>query len=84
LVLVLGDFHIPHRALDIPASFKKLLVPGKIDRILCTGHLLYPETLAWLRSITHDVHWVKGPLDVRSSFKFSFSFTTPSLSCFKI
>ena len=39
LVLVLGDLHIPHRASSLPALFKKLLVPGRIQHILCTGNL---------------------------------------------
>lgn len=37
LVLVLGDLHIPHRSASLPAKFKKLLVPGRIQHILCTG-----------------------------------------------
>jgi hypothetical protein len=28
LVLVIGDLHIPNRAHDLPAKFKKLLVSG--------------------------------------------------------
>ena len=37
LVLVLGDLHIPHRCASLPSKFKKLLVPGRIQHILCTG-----------------------------------------------
>ena len=37
LVLVLGDLHIPHRSASLPPKFKKLLVPGRIQHILCTG-----------------------------------------------
>lgn len=39
LVLCIGDFHVPHRASDLPAKFKSLLIPGKIARILCPGNL---------------------------------------------
>ena len=39
LVLCLCDLHIPHRATDLPAKFKALLVPGKIHHILCPGNL---------------------------------------------
>jgi hypothetical protein len=39
LVLALGDLHIPHRAPDLPAKFKSMLVPGKIQHIICTGNL---------------------------------------------
>ena len=38
-MLALGDLHIPHRASDLPAKFKSMLVPGKIQHIICTGNL---------------------------------------------
>jgi len=37
LVLVLGDMHIPHRAAAIPEKFKRMLVPNKMQHVLCTG-----------------------------------------------
>ena len=45
LVLCIGDFHIPHRATDIPPKFKTLLVPGKIHHILCPGNLCTKVTI---------------------------------------
>ncbi|KAH9709441.1 vacuolar protein sorting-associated protein 29 [Citrus sinensis] len=39
LVLAIGDLHIPHRASDLPQKFKSMLVPGKIQHIICTGNL---------------------------------------------
>jgi vacuolar protein sorting-associated protein 29 len=45
LVLALGDLHIPHRAPDLPAKFKSMLVPGKIQHIICTGNLCIKVTL---------------------------------------
>lgn len=39
LVLVIGDMHIPQRAAEIPAAFRKILVPGKMTAVLCTGNL---------------------------------------------
>ncbi|KAJ1827212.1 Vacuolar protein sorting-associated protein 29, partial [Coemansia sp. RSA 2703] len=63
LILVLGDIHIPQRAADIPAKFRKLLVPGKIDRILCTGNLTDRATLDYLHSITPQVTTVRGEFD---------------------
>jgi vacuolar protein sorting-associated protein 29 len=32
LALVVGDFHIPHRAAMIPEKFQKMLVPNKMQR----------------------------------------------------
>ena len=39
LVLCIGDLHIPHRAVDLPAKFKALLQPGKVNQTLCTGNI---------------------------------------------
>ncbi|KAJ1641931.1 Vacuolar protein sorting-associated protein 29 [Coemansia asiatica] len=63
LILVLGDIHIPQRAADIPAKFRKLLVPGKIDQILCTGNLTDRATYDYLHSITPDLHISRGEFD---------------------
>ncbi|KAJ1847104.1 Vacuolar protein sorting-associated protein 29, partial [Coemansia sp. RSA 2708] len=63
LILVLGDIHIPQRAADIPAKFRKLLVPGKIDKILCTGNLTDSATLEYLRGISAELHVVRGEYD---------------------
>lgn len=63
LVLVIGDLHIPHRIHDLPAKFKKLLVPGKIQQILCTGNVCDRETYEYLRTVAADVHVVRGDYD---------------------
>ncbi|KAL1744269.1 Metallo-dependent phosphatase-like protein [Schizophyllum fasciatum] len=63
LVLIIGDLHIPHRIHDLPTKFKKLLVPGKIQQILCTGNVCDKETYDYLRTISPDVHVVKGDYD---------------------
>ena len=63
LVLIIGDLHIPHRVHDLPVKFKKLLVPGKIQQILCTGNVCDRETYEYLRTISPDVHVVKGDYD---------------------
>ncbi|KCV71767.1 hypothetical protein H696_01185 [Fonticula alba] len=62
-VLLIGDLHIPHRSLDLPARFKSLLLPGKIDMVLCTGNLNTRESLEYLRTIANDVHVVRGDFD---------------------
>ena len=68
LVLLIGDLHIPHRAVDVPAKFKELLPAGRFAHVLCTGNLCDKETLDWIRSLTSDAHVVKGPFDTDQSF----------------
>jgi len=67
LVLVIGDCHIPHRAAEIPAEFKKLLVPGKIQHILSTGNFRSQEIEDYLRTLADDSHFVKGDFDENQS-----------------
>jgi len=67
LVLVIGDLHIPDRALDIPAKFKKLLTPGKIGQTLCLGNLTDKPTYEYLRSIAPDLKIVKGRFDAEAT-----------------
>ncbi len=71
LALIIGDFHIPHRIGDLHPKIKKLLAPGKIQHILCTGNLCSKETLEFLRGVCpspSDVHVVKGDFDEVASF----------------
>lgn len=63
LVLIIGDLHIPHRVYDLPVKFKKLLVPGKIQQIICTGNVCDKETYDYLRTISPDVSVVRGDYD---------------------
>ncbi|XP_065594788.1 vacuolar protein sorting-associated protein 29-like [Cyrtonyx montezumae] len=60
LVLVLGDLHIPQRCSGVPAPFRSLLVPGRIQHILCTGNLCTKESYDYLRTLAGDIHVVKG------------------------
>ncbi|TFY51432.1 hypothetical protein EVG20_g11005 [Dentipellis fragilis] len=73
LVLVIGDLHIPHRIHDLPAKFKKLLVPGKIQQILCTGNVCDRETYEYLRTVASDVHVVRGDYDETAAFPLSIT-----------
>lgn len=68
LVLVLGDLHIPHRKSGLPNKFKKLLVPGKIQHILCTGNLCTKESYDYLKTLASDVHVVRGDFDENLSY----------------
>ena len=63
MLLPLHLLTVPHRANAVPAKFKKLLVPGKIQHILCTGNLCGKDTQDYLRTISTDLHVVKGDFD---------------------
>jgi predicted phosphodiesterase len=63
LILVIGDLHIPSRSPSLPTKFKKLLVPGKIQQTICTGNIVDRETYDFLRSVSPDIHIVKGDFD---------------------
>jgi len=68
LVLVLGDLHIPFRQSSLPSKFKKLLVPGRIQHILCTGNLCTKESFDYLKTLANDVHVVRGDFDENPSW----------------
>lgn len=63
MVLVLGDLHIPHRCSSLPPKFKKLLLPGRIQHILCTGNLCTKDSYDYLKTLASDVHVVRGDFD---------------------
>eukprot|EP01006_Ploeotia_vitrea_P004112 TRINITY_DN11386_c0_g1_i2.p1 TRINITY_DN11386_c0_g1~~TRINITY_DN11386_c0_g1_i2.p1 ORF type:complete len:192 (-),score=82.07 TRINITY_DN11386_c0_g1_i2:220-750(-) len=63
LVLVLGDIHIPHRQANLPEQFKDLLVPGKMQHVLCTGNLCSKAMDDYLHQLANNVHIVRGDMD---------------------
>ncbi|ESN99959.1 hypothetical protein HELRODRAFT_157401 [Helobdella robusta] len=63
LVLIISDLHIPFRSNGIPVQFRKLLVPGKIQHILCTGNLCSREMFDYLKTLANDLHIVRGDFD---------------------
>eukprot|EP01039_Chlorochromonas_danica_P021646 gene21646-26743_t len=68
LALVVGDFHIPHRAVKIPEKFQRMLVPNKMQHVLCTGNLVTKEQYDELKSLAPNVHVVRGGFDEDSNF----------------
>eukprot|EP00211_Chloroparvula_japonica_P015691 CAMPEP_0119133168 /NCGR_PEP_ID=MMETSP1310-20130426/13186_1 /TAXON_ID=464262 /ORGANISM="Genus nov. species nov., Strain RCC2339" /LENGTH=196 /DNA_ID=CAMNT_0007123851 /DNA_START=170 /DNA_END=758 /DNA_ORIENTATION=- len=68
LVLIIGDMHVPHRAATLPPKFKKMLVPGKIQHVICTGNLCTKEMHDYLRTVASDVHVVCGDFDENKAF----------------
>lgn len=65
---MLGDLHIPHRVASLPAKFRKLLTPGRIQHILCTGNLCNRESYDYLKTVAADVHVVRGDFDDNLSY----------------
>ncbi|XP_052484096.1 vacuolar protein sorting-associated protein 29-like isoform X2 [Gossypium raimondii] len=63
LVLALGDLHIPHRAADLPPKFKSMLVPEKIQHVICTGNLCIKEVQDYLKTLCPDLHITRGEYD---------------------
>ena len=55
--------HIPHHANAIPAAFEKLLVPGRVNHVLCTGNICTEEQLDYLKNLSGNVHCVRGDFD---------------------
>lgn len=68
LVLLVGDFHIPQRAIDLPFCFRELLNTDKIRHVLCTGNVGCKQVLDNLRNIAGSVHVAKGDMDQQFDF----------------
>lgn len=62
-MLVLGDLHIPHRADMIPEKFKRMLVPNKMQHVICTGNMGSKEQYEELRNLAPNVHVVDGDFE---------------------
>lgn len=68
LVLIIGDFHVPQRAVDLPPCFRELLHTDKIRHVLCTGNAGSGQVLDFLKGIAGSVHIVKGDMDEGTDF----------------
>jgi vacuolar protein sorting-associated protein 29 len=60
---VVGDGHIPHRAAEIPEKFQKMLVPNRIQHVVCTGNMITKEQYEELRALAPNVHAVCGDME---------------------
>ena len=70
LVLIIGDHHISNRANLIPEKFQRMLVPNKMQHVICTGNVGSKEQYEELRQLAPNVHIVSGSEnsdDVQSS-----------------
>ncbi len=67
LVLLVGDHHVPMRSRAMPAQFRKMLTPGRVQRVLCTGNLGNREEYDNLKTLvggnSSNVHCVSGEYD---------------------
>ena len=87
LVLLVGDHFIPSRSNSIPPQFTRMLVPGKMQHVICTGnlgssgHYYESEEYQRLKELvgggSANVHCVAGEYDVLSSLPTSSGTTTP-------
>jgi len=71
LVLLLGDHHIPSRSTSIPAPFQRMLVPNKMQHVICTGNIGNVQEYDRLRELvggsSSSVHCVSGEYDYVTS-----------------
>ena len=68
--LIIGDLHIPHRAIEVPDKFKELLIPGKVHYVICPGNPGSTETSDWLTSLASsksNCHFTRGDFDENPS-----------------
>ena len=68
LVLVLSDILIPLKSPSIDSQFKSILLPNKINHLLCLGNIGNQDTLYWLQSLSPDVHIIKGDYDIHQNY----------------
>jgi len=61
--LIIGDFHIPTRAREIPRPILERVSEGDFDLILCTGDLIDEETLNLLKGFGKRLYVVQGNMD---------------------
>ena len=64
-VLIIGDFHIPRRAKEIPEKILEFLGSEKLDLILCTGDLIVPKVIYEIEKFG-PVKLVSGNMDFQS------------------
>ena len=69
LVLIIGDFHTPARAFDLPTCFSELLNTDKIRTVLCTGSLGNAAMLERIKGLGQTVHIVRGVGDTDDIFE---------------
>lgn len=70
-ILIIGDFHIPSRASDIPEPVKSFILKKKFDLVLCTGDLVENRVLNMLeefgpvKRVVGNMDYISGPKSVK-------------------
>jgi vacuolar protein sorting-associated protein 29 len=67
LVLIVSDLFIPLRTPEIDIQFRSILVPNKIQHVLCLGNVGNQETFDWLHSLSSDFHVIRGDYDINKN-----------------
>ena len=67
LVLIVSDLFIPLRTPEIDVQFRSILVPNKIQHVLCLGNVGNQETFDWLHSLSTDFHAIRGDYDINKN-----------------
>lgn len=68
LVLVISDILIPLKSPMIDSQFKSILLPNKINHLLCLGNIGNQDTLYWLQNLSSNFHSVKGDFDIYQNY----------------
>ncbi len=64
-ILVIGDFHIPRRAREIPSKIMEFLNEQSFEFVLCTGDLIVHSTLQKIEHLG-PIKVVMGNMDFQS------------------
>ena len=68
LVMVVSDISIPFKSPDIDSQFKSILLPNKINHLLCLGNIGNQDTLYWLQNLSSNFQAVKGEFDINQNY----------------
>lgn len=63
LVLLLGDFHIPYRAAEIPPKYREMITPNKVNAVVCTGNMGSREVFDWVKTLSGNLNAVNGDFE---------------------
>ena len=68
LVLVLSDILVPLKYPNIDKQFKSILLPNKINHLLCLGNIGNQDVYYWLEGLSPNFDIVKGDFDIYQNY----------------